>query len=127
DAYAVFSRTHFERSPVRANEWSRLRLPFNVLGGPVTLAARGKRVWLLGTPKSNAPLYHPRLARSSDRGTSFTVGVGPGFPGLGGALTPAGDGVVWATCSSGMMGVAFRSTDAGRTVSRLRTQALIHA
>jgi len=53
--------------------------------------------------------------------------VSPCFSGLPGGVTSAGGRVLWATCSSGMMAAAFRSTNGGLSFRRLLTPALVNA
>ena len=56
--------------------------------------------------------------RSADRGATFATTRGPCIPELGGTLVPAGGGVVWAVCPSGMMAGLSLSTNGGRTFPR---------
>lgn len=108
----VLSKDRFERSPLDRGAWQAVSLPvrYRFL---VSLAARGKKVWLLGSTR------HIRagdvILRSTDRGKTFRKGHGPCIPELGGRLVPAGGGVVWAVCPSGMMAGLSVSTNGGRT------------
>ena len=117
DIYAL-ARGHFERASIANGSWHGIPLPvrFRFL---VSLATRGRRVWLLGSTR------HIRAGdvtlRSSDRGRTFTKSRGPCIPGLAGRLVPAGSGVVWATCPTGMMAGLSVSTDDGRTFSAFRS------
>ena len=77
------------------------------------------QVWLLGSTR------HIRAGdvtlRSSDAGAIFKTSHGPCIPELGGRLVPAGRGVVWAVCPSGMMAGLSLSTNGGRTFPRYRS------
>ncbi len=126
-AYVVAGRRHYARSPVARNAWRRILLPFPLTAGPVDLAAHGSHVWTSGAGPSGGPQTHAGLARSRDHGLSFAVGADPCFPGLPGGVVPTGNGVLWATCSSGMMAAAFRSTNGGRSFRHLATPPLINA
>ena len=107
------------RSPVTRTDWRSLPSP--VRGGlPFSLAARGGHIWLLGETNS-ATHDHDRLARSTDGGRAFSVQTGPCFADLGGRLVPAGRGVVWAVCPSGMMAAVFLSRDGGRSFPATRS------
>jgi photosystem II stability/assembly factor-like uncharacterized protein len=118
DVYAVFSRNRFERSPVSASSWRAVALPVK-LRFLVALAAQGRKVWLLGsTPHIRAGDV---ILRSADRGTTFRKSHAPCIPELGGTLVPAGDGVVWAVCPTGMMAGLSLSTNGGRTFPRFRS------
>lgn len=105
------------RSRVAGEAWQTLVLPFR--GSlPFTLAAGGGRLWLLGGSSGRA---HDLLATSSDRGGTFAVRPGPRFPDLGGRLAPAGNGVLWAVCSTGQFSVTYHSSDGGRSFTVSRT------
>jgi hypothetical protein len=118
DIYAPFSGTRFERTPVSGSSWHTVKLPtrFRVL---VSLAAGGRKVWLMGSTRhlSSGDV----TLRSTDRGTGFKKSRGPCIPELAGELVPAGDGVVWAVCPSGMMAGVTLSTNGGRTFPRYRS------
>jgi photosystem II stability/assembly factor-like uncharacterized protein len=83
----VLSKNRFERSRIGRSSWQTVSLPmrYRFL---VSLAARGKNVWLLGSTS------HIRAGdftlRSTDRGTTFKKSHGPCIPGLAGELVPAG-------------------------------------
>ena len=117
-AVYVLSKSRFERSPIGRSSWQTVSVPVRhrVL---VSLAARGKRVWLLGSTR------HIRAGdftlRSFDRGATFRKTHGPCVPELGGTLVPAGDNVVWAVCPSGMMAGLLLSTNGGWTFPRYRS------
>jgi photosystem II stability/assembly factor-like uncharacterized protein len=117
NVYAI-SGGRFERSPMSRNSWRTVPLPARVRF-LVSLAARGGRVWLLGSTR------HIRAGdvtlRSTDGGKTFAKSHGPCVPELGGMLVPAGGGVVWAVCPTGMMAGLSRSTDGGRTYPGLRS------
>jgi photosystem II stability/assembly factor-like uncharacterized protein len=117
DVYAL-ARNRVERSPISTNSWRTLPLPvrFRFL---VSLAARGRNVWLLGSTRH--PGAGDVILRSVDRGTTFARSRGPCIPGLAGSLVPAGRGVVWAVCPSGMMAGLSLSRDGGRTFPRFRS------
>jgi hypothetical protein len=80
---------------------------------------RGKSVWFLGSTR------HIRAGditlRSTDHGNTFKRGYGPCIPELAGQLVPAGGGVVWVVCPSGMMAGLSLSTNGGRTFPRFRS------
>ena len=67
-------------------------------------------MWVLGAA-GNAE----KLAQSANEGESVTVGPGPCLPGLAGHRAPVSTRTLWAFCPTGMMGIAWRSTDGGRT------------
>jgi hypothetical protein len=112
EVYAIFSRNRLERSPVSTGSWHAVKLPvkFRFI---VSLTAEARRVWLLGA-KRNVRTGDVTL-RSADRGATFAPTRGPCIPELGGTLVPAGGGVVWAVCPSGMMAGLALSTNDGRT------------
>jgi hypothetical protein len=105
DVYVIAGRNRYERSPIARRSWHAVSLPvrFRFL---VSLAARGRSVWLLGSTR------HIRAGdvdlRSADHGATFTRSHAPCIPELAGKLVPAEDGVVWAVCPTGMMGGALR-------------------
>jgi hypothetical protein len=119
------TRYRLERAPASSTAWTAAALPFTPDSGLVSLAARGSKVWLLSSAVGAQP--HDRVARSGDAGHTFTVGPGPCYSDLGGALSPAPPGVVWAVCPTGMMAGAFRSTDGGATFTQLRTRPLVNS
>jgi photosystem II stability/assembly factor-like uncharacterized protein len=118
DLYAIFSRNHFGRSAVSTSSWHAVMLPVKVRF-LVSLAARGRRVWLLGSTR------HIRAGdvtlRSADRGATFEKSHGPCVPELGGRLVPAGGAVVWAVCPTGMMAGLGLATNGGRTFPAVRS------
>jgi photosystem II stability/assembly factor-like uncharacterized protein len=134
EAYAVIARCttqtcsgyRFARGPASASRWSESPLPFVSDGSVIDLAARGRNVWLLGTPRATR-YQHDVLARSIDGGRTFVTGDGPCVPGLGGDLEPSSARVVWAVCATGMMAGASRSTDGGATFKPLRPPPLTNA
>jgi photosystem II stability/assembly factor-like uncharacterized protein len=118
DVDVLVRRSHFERSPISKSSWHAVALPvrFRFL---VSLAARGRRIWLLGSTR------HIRagdvILRSADGGATFAKSHGPCIPELAGTLVPAGGGVVWAVCPTGMMASLSLSTNGGRTFPRFRS------
>jgi hypothetical protein len=114
--YVVTTRHLLERSPVSRDAWLVLRH----VQGRVWIAARGAHVWLLGGGPRRKPDFDT-LARSNDAGRTFTTGPGPCFFELGGGLVPAGRGVVWAVCATGMMAGLWRSTNGGRSFPVIRS------
>jgi photosystem II stability/assembly factor-like uncharacterized protein len=132
-AYAVTARcapdgcTRYRlvHAPASSSAWSATATPFTPDGGLVALAARGSKLWLLGSLVG----IHPkdRLARSGDSGRTFTTASGPCYSDLGGTLTPAPASVVWAVCPTGMLGAAFRSIDGGASFTQLKTEALANS
>jgi photosystem II stability/assembly factor-like uncharacterized protein len=133
-AYAVTARCttqtcsgyRFAHGPVSASRWRESPLPFVPDGPVIDLAARGRNIWLLGTPRATR-YQHDVLARSTDGGGRFVIRNGPCAPGLGGDLEPSSARVVWAVCATGMMAGASRSTDGGVTFKPLRTPPLVNA
>lgn len=114
----VLSKNRFERSRLGRSSWQTVPLPvrYRFL---VSLAARGRRVWLLGSTRNiRAGDF---TLRSFDRGASFRKTHGPCIPELGGILVPAGGNVVWAVCPSGMMAGLLLSTNGGWTFPRYRS------
>jgi photosystem II stability/assembly factor-like uncharacterized protein len=129
-AHCTLSRCsdyRFEHSPVSVNQWTSAPTPFTPDGSIVDLAAHGSSVWLLGTVRTNQRLQHDTLARSSDGGRTFVTGPGPCIPGLGGDLEPTSAPVIWATCPTGLMAGAWRSTDGGLTFTPLKTRGLVNS
>ena len=138
EAYAVIARCttqtcsgyRFAHGPASAphwrGSWRESPLPFVPDGPVIDLAARGRNVWLLGTPRATR-YQHDVLARSTDGGLTFVTGDGPCAPGLGGDLEPSSARVVWAVCPTGMMAGASRSTDGGHTFKPLRPPPLVNA
>jgi hypothetical protein len=115
-----------ERSPVSANAWRSMPLPFPSDGSTLDLEAHQANLWLLGTRRGGTP-SRDELARSTDGGRTFHVGAGPCVPGLGGELAPTSATVVWAVCPTGMLGGAWRSTNGGVTFAHLRTPQLVNS
>jgi hypothetical protein len=116
----------FTRVPAPTSRWTQSPLPFTPDGPVFDLAARGRDVWLLATPRTRFP-RHDLLAGSTDGGRTFVTGTGPCIPGLGGDLEPSSSRVVWAVCPTGMMAGALRSTDGGATFTPLRTPPLVNS
>jgi photosystem II stability/assembly factor-like uncharacterized protein len=114
----VLSKNRLVRSPIGRSSWQTVPLPVRYRF-VVSLAAHGRRVWLLGSTR------HIRAGdftlRSFDRGATFRKTHGPCVPELGGMLVPAGDNVVWAVCPSGMMAGILLSTNGGWTFPRYRS------
>ena len=116
DVYVLGRRqSRFERSPISRSAWQAVSLPVRSRL-VVSLAARGRRVWLMGSTR------HIRAGdftlRSADRGKTFARSHGPCIPELTGELVPAGQGIVWAVCPTGMMAALSVSTNGGRTFPR---------
>lgn len=107
--YLVTTRHQLERSPVSHEAWVGLRRARVA----VSLAVRGSHVWLLGGPRRKPDF--DSLARSGDDGRTFATGEAPCFFELGGRVVPAGRGIVWAVCPTGMMGGVWLSTNGGRS------------
>jgi photosystem II stability/assembly factor-like uncharacterized protein len=134
EAYAVIAHCttqtcsgyRFARGPASTARWSDSPLPFVPDGSVIDLAARGRNVWLLGTPRATR-YQHDVIARSIDGGRTFVTGDGPCVPGLGGDLEPSSARVVWAVCATGLMAGASRSTDGGVTFKPLRAPPLVNA
>ena len=121
------SRYRFARGSTSATRWTESRLPFTPDGPVLDLAAHGRNVWLLGTPRAMKYQRHDLLARSSDGGRTFTTRPGPCFPGLGGDLEPSSAHTLWAVCPTGMMAAAARSTDGGLSFTPLHTPQLVNS
>jgi photosystem II stability/assembly factor-like uncharacterized protein len=119
DVYALDRRTNrVERSPTTRASWHSVTVParYRFLG---SLAARGSKVWLLGsTRRVRAGDF---ILRSVDHGTTFARSHAPCIPGLSGSLVPAGGGVVWAVCPTGMMAALSLSRNGGRTFPATRS------
>jgi hypothetical protein len=117
DVYAL-GRDEFERASIAKSSWHAVSLPvhYRFL---VSVAARGRRVWLLGSTR------HTRVGdvslRSANRGAAFKKSHAPCIPGLAGMFVPAGSGVVWAVCPTGMMAGLSVSTNDGRTFPAFRS------
>jgi len=119
DVYVlIWRKNRLERSPIARSSWRAVPLPvrYRFL---VSVAARGRRVWLLGSTR------HTRVGdvslRSADRGATFKKSHAPCIPGLAGMFVPAGSGVVWAVCPTGMMAGLSVSTNDGRTFPAFRS------
>jgi len=123
----ICSGYHFAHGPASAPHWLESPLPFVPDGPVVDLAARGRNVWLLGTPAESRVPHHDVLARSIDGDRTFVTGDGPCIPGLAGDLEPSSARVVWAVCPTGMLAAASRSTDGGVIFEPLRAPPLVNA
>jgi photosystem II stability/assembly factor-like uncharacterized protein len=121
DAYVVTSRRIYERTPVAKDAWRALRLPPFKRGFVVSLAVHGSRVWLLGTPERQRKDDSDEIALSRNRGANLAARPGPCYAELGGRLTAAGAGVVWAVCPTGMMAGLWLSKDGGRSFPSLHS------
>jgi photosystem II stability/assembly factor-like uncharacterized protein len=129
DVYAVFTKYrrdeyghfvpaswHVQRRSASGGNWHVVELPVR-FRFPISVAARGRAVWLLGSTGHAPGLV---TLRSTDRGRTFAQSdlfCAQNVPGEGGRLVPAGHGVVWAVCPTGD-GDASRlslSEDGGRT------------
>jgi photosystem II stability/assembly factor-like uncharacterized protein len=120
------ARFRFRRSPVSRDVWTSQAMPFRPDSPSLDLSAYGANdVWLLGTRAGPGASQYDVLARSTDAGQTFTVGEGPCFRDLGGALAPSSARVIWAVCPTGMLAGAARSTDGGITFSPLRTPSAL--
>jgi photosystem II stability/assembly factor-like uncharacterized protein len=96
DAYILLRRKNrLERSPIARSSWHAVPLPVR--------------------SRFLVPL------RSADHGATFKRSPAPCIPGLAGKLVPAGDGVVWAVCPTGMMAALSVSTNGGRTFPAFRS------
>lgn len=116
-AYLLAGRHRLERAPVGRNRWRALTR--SAAHRPVSLAARRSDVWLLGPPRHRPDF--DTLALSTDHGRTFKHEKGPCLSELGGALVPAGDGVVWAVCPTGNMAELALSTNGGRSFPAIRS------
>jgi photosystem II stability/assembly factor-like uncharacterized protein len=116
DVYAIFGRNRLERSPLSRGRWRVLTPP----GSPqwlLSLAVHGSNVRLLATPRGALAGGSDEILRSEDRGSTFTTRPAPCVPGLAGTLVPAGNGVLWAVCPTGMMAGLWLSSNGGRSFS----------
>jgi hypothetical protein len=77
------------------------------------LAAFGSSVWLFGGSSAGRYRLTDLLARSTNGGRTFVTGAVPCYAELVAELEPISSRVVWAFCPTGMMGIAWRSTDGG--------------
>ncbi|HJU37329.1 MAG TPA: hypothetical protein VJ716_07935 [Gaiellaceae bacterium] len=116
-AYLLAGRHRVERSRVGGNAWRRLAL--TVSHRPLSLAARGSDVWLLGPPRRRPDFDTIEL--SPDRGRTSTARKGPCLSELGGTLAPAPGGVVWAVCPTGNFGELSLSRNGGRSFPTIRS------
>lgn len=121
------STYRFERSPAGSDRWQSSAPPFTPDGSNVDLEAHGASIWLLGNPATQASTSHDELARSTDDGKTFVTGPGPCVPDLGGTLAPTFDNVVWATCPTGTLAGAWRSTDGGATFTQVKTPEIVNS
>ncbi|HST26704.1 MAG TPA: hypothetical protein VLJ76_12020 [Gaiellaceae bacterium] len=128
-AYAVTGRCssdgscreiRFERSPVSRDAWVSVPMPFAPAAPNFDLAARGSDVWLFGGQPLGRYRLKNLLARSIDGGRTFAVAMAPCYADLAAELEPTSARVVWAFCPTGMMGMAWRSTDGGSKFKPLR-------
>lgn len=113
----------YERSPVSSDTWTSTAPPFALSEPEADLAAHGSTLWLMA-PKGT---QHEELARSTDAGKTFSTTAGPCYSDLGGDLEPSSAVTVWATCATGMLSGAWRSTDAGDSFSSLKTPELVNS
>jgi len=121
------ARYRLRRGPVTASRWTTTDLPFTPDdSGVFGLAARGSKVWLLGTGAGRRRSSDV-LARSADGGRTFRTDRGPCVAGLGAELAPVSARVIWAFCPTGLLGRAWRSSDGGATFTGLRTPPLANA
>jgi len=139
EAYAVFTKyrrsqagnfvpasLRVARKSVSASSWHTVKLPVR-FRYPVFVAARGRKVWLLGSTRHAAGSLV--TLRSTDKGSTFAQSDGlciHNVPDRGGRLVPAGRGVVWAVCPTGDGDTASLSLsrDGGRTFSAFRRPPL---
>jgi photosystem II stability/assembly factor-like uncharacterized protein len=119
----VCSDMQLKRAAIGAETWTSSPLPFTPSSPEADLAAHGSSLWLLA-PRGNA---NDGIAKSTDAGASFSTATGPCYSDLGGDLEPSSTSVVWATCPTGMLSGAWRSTDTGQTFAQLKTPPLENA
>jgi len=117
EVYAIV-RNHFERSSVARSSWHEVELPVKTRF-LASIAALGRRVWLLGSTRRIRA--GDVILRSADRGATLARSHGPCIPELAGRLVPAGGGVVWAVCPTGMMAGLSVSKNGGRTFPGFRS------
>jgi hypothetical protein len=130
EAYAVFTKYHrrsetgpdrppsvrIERRPVAAGSWHVVKLPVK-FRFPLSVAAQGRKVWLVGATHVGAGLV---TLRSTDRGRTFAQGDAfclHNVPDQGGRIVPAGRRIAWAVCPTGdgTTSVLSLSKNEGRT------------
>jgi hypothetical protein len=127
-AYAVTGRCkrdgscrdlRFERSATASDAWRAAGMPFARATPNFDLAALGADLWLFGGSSSGRYRLANVLARSNDHGRTFAVGHAPCYADLAAELDPVSSRVVWAFCPTGLMGLAWRSSDGGATFKGL--------
>jgi hypothetical protein len=119
NVYKIARGGGIEWSPAAlGRSWNGLGPIPNVPVGrrPFSLAVRGSRIWLLGPPRHHHADDSDVLARlNNPHGFRWRTMPGPCLAELGGSLAPAGHGVVWAVCTTGMMAGLWVSTNDGRS------------
>ena len=102
------------RTPVVSDDWTALPLPVSSITEVRTMTVHGASLWMSVT-RGGVQTSHETLVVSSDAGGHFSVMQSPCPADLGGTLEAASPTVVWATCPSGMLAGAYRTTDGGAT------------
>ena len=116
-----------QHSALTGDTWAATPMPFTPDGFSVDLEAHGTSMWLQGTPASASGPNDEDLARSTDGGSTFSVGRGPCTPGLGGRLAPVSATALWAVCPTGTRAGAWRSLDGGVTFSPVAGLSLVNS
>ena len=112
DKYGKCSNLALKRLRVGTSTWSTITLPVTQPGPLVTMTAHGSSLWIsLG---AEGTVNKQELLRSTDYGNRFSSLTSPCFSDLGGRIQASSSTVLWATCPTGMMAGALRSTDGGR-------------
>ena len=128
-AYAVTGRctedgscrdVRFQHSAVSSDAWISAPMPFAHAVPNFELATRGSNVWLFGGSSAGRHRLRNLLARSTNDGRTFVTDTAPCDAELAAELEPVSARIVWAFCPTGLMGIAYRSTDGGARFKPLR-------
>ena len=106
------------RSPVASDTWTSEAVPVVPSAPNIDLVAHGAALWVMAPTQSSS--NRVSLARSTDHGQNFRIGLGPCQADLGGSLEPSSYAVVWAVCPTGMLADVHRSVDGGVTFRIVR-------
>jgi hypothetical protein len=99
------------RSPVGADQWSKLSAPVPTPLDQGVIAVHGSDVWVSVMKSTDGSQV---LLAGTGSGTHFSTYASPCQPTLGtGSLAATSSTVLWAVCPTGMMAEALRSTDGG--------------
>lgn len=120
DSKGACNSLTLRRSPVDASAWSAMAVPVGTVNPLATMTVHGSSVWFSLTTSSTS--LHQVLVTSTDAGSHMSTSTSPCYGGLGGHLRAASSSVLWATCPSGMLAGAWRSTDGGASWSGAGTK-----